>query len=207
MNHFEGYRVSSKYGENRINQVTFNSEIHKGIDLVKADKSDICAFVEGKCMFAGETQVGTGLGYFGNSVVIKDKNGAAHIYAHLHSVSIKKDDDIKKGQVLGKQGNTGRSSGSHLHYEVRKLSSPSYGYGTTIDPVKYLDDYYSKSVPAKTEVKPEKIVSKKTVRVKIGDTLSKIAQENKIEVDAIIKLNPQIKNPNSIQIGQTIKLS
>lgn len=71
-------------------------------------------------MFAGFGQKGSGYGGYGNVVAIKDSSGNVHVYGHLDSVSVKKGQKISSGVLLGKSGNTGRSTGAHLHYEVRK---------------------------------------------------------------------------------------
>src|SRR5690606_29001204 len=120
---------------------------HAGIDLVKHHLAPIEAFTEGEVIFAGLGKTGTGLGNYGNVVLIKDKNSCGQLYAHLDSVKVKTGDEVKKGQVIGTQGATGRVTGSHLHYEVRKKTAPSYGWTSnkkesTINPVNYLKDYY-----------------------------------------------------------------
>lgn len=143
MNFYQGYRVSSPFGNARVNPVTGVNEVHRGIDLLKGDRADIGAFVEGKVIFAEFAQGGSGAGGFGNAVLILDKNGCVHLYGHLHSIAVKVGDVVARGQVIGKQGSTGQSSGSHLHYEVRAKSSPSFGWGTSIDPTDYLTKYYA----------------------------------------------------------------
>ncbi len=67
----------------------------------------------------------------GNHVVLTHGNGYETIYAHLSKRLVKKGDKIKRGAVVGLIGNTGRSSGSHLHYELRR-------YGKVVNPMKYL---------------------------------------------------------------------
>ena len=155
MNPFEGYRVTSPYGW-RIHPVYKERRFHTGIDLVKSHKAPILAFTDGSVIFAGFAKDGTGLGGMGNVVCVVDKYGHNHVYAHLDSVSVKVGDKVKKGQEVGKQGNTGISTGSHLHYEVRKKSSPSYGYNSNreaqcFEPTQYLIDFYSKEEKEKTE--------------------------------------------------------
>lgn len=151
MGHFDGYRITSQYG-NRISPISKQPEKHTGIDLAKAHQGDIFAFVEGNCVHASFAQSGTGLGGFGYTVCIVDKNGYLHLYGHLDSCCVNVNDKVKKGQLVGKQGNTGQSAGSHLHYEIRSQSSPSYGWRMDVDPTAYLDKYYAqepKPAPAK----------------------------------------------------------
>ena len=151
MGHFDGYRITSQYG-NRISPISNQPEKHTGIDLAKAHQGDIFAFVEGNVVHASFAQSGTGLGGFGNTVCVVDKNGYLHLYGHLDSCCVNVNDKVKKGQLVGKQGNTGQSAGSHLHYEIRSQSSPSYGWRMDVDPTAYLDKYYAqepKPAPAK----------------------------------------------------------
>lgn len=136
-------KVSSPYGT-RKDPFTGKDTFHAGIDLVKAHKGVINAFTDGVVVYAGEGKTGTGLGGYGNVVFIQDKDGYGHLYAHLDSVTVAIGQRIKEGQGIGRQGNTGKSKGSHLHYEVRKAISPSYGWTSnpaksTVGPGKYLD--------------------------------------------------------------------
>src|SRR5690625_1221634 len=143
---FTGYRKTSLYGW-RINPITGKKmEFHAGIDLVKSHKAAIAAFTPGTVVYAGFGNSGTGLGGYGNVVLIKDKNGRGQLYAHLDSVAVKTGQTVSKGQTIGRQGATGQVTGSHLHFEVRKKTSPSYGWTSdkatsTIDPTKYLKDF------------------------------------------------------------------
>lgn len=142
---FNGYRVTSNYGW-RIHPISKIKKFHAGIDLVKGHKSLIQAFIGGTVLYAGNGVSGTGVGGFGNVVVIKDKNNRAHVYAHLDSVLVKKGQSISKGVNIGRQGATGQVTGSHLHYEIRKKSSPSLGWtsaqeNSTLDPTNYIKNY------------------------------------------------------------------
>lgn len=130
--------VTSEYGW-RSDPFSKIRSRHTGIDLKKVHKAPIYAFVGGEVIHAQFGKLGTGFGNFGNVVAIKDKDGHLHCYAHLDSISVKVGQKVAKGQEVGKQGSTGRSTGSHLHYEVRSKSSPSYGFGHDINPSKYLE--------------------------------------------------------------------
>jgi murein DD-endopeptidase MepM/ murein hydrolase activator NlpD len=199
-----GYRSDPINGEHAF---------HTGIDLFKGDKAAIAAFIPGVVLFAGFGKEGSGFGRYGNVVAIKDANSALHVYAHLDSVSVKVNDVVKQGQEIGKQGTTGRSTGSHLHYEVRKTWHPHFGWSTDeqnycYEPTGYLQRHIGantvvvdKNVPIKKETP-----TKKTYVVKSGDTLSEIANAHKLTLTAILKLNPQIKDKNEISVGQKINL-
>ena len=139
---FEEYRVSSGYGY-RTDPFTKKKTFHHGVDLVKGHNTPVKAFLSGEVIYSGEGKTGTGLGGYGNVVCLKDLNGCLHLYAHLHTVKVKKGQKVSKGTTIGTQGSTGKSTGSHLHYEVRRKSSPSYGYtgneSQSYDPTKYLN--------------------------------------------------------------------
>jgi murein DD-endopeptidase MepM/ murein hydrolase activator NlpD len=143
MKYFESYeRISSPYGE-RIHPIKKEKIFHAGIDVVKDHKGEVYATVPGEVVFAEFAQQGTGLGGYGNTVCVRDKNGALHIYAHLDSIRARFGQQVNKDALLGFQGNTGQSAGSHLHYEVRLKSSPSFGWKSHTDPIAYLDKYYA----------------------------------------------------------------
>jgi len=148
---FSGYRTTSGYG-NRTSPISGKSEFHTGIDLVRSHRAPIQAFVAGEVVHARMGQTGTGLGGFGITVALVDKYGTLHMYAHLDSAAVPVGAKIEAGHVVGYQGNTGQSAGSHLHYEVRKSGrAPSYGFGTHTDPTAYLQEYFAKEGPKTME--------------------------------------------------------
>ena len=146
MNYFDGYRISSPFGWRTNPFGTSAREYHKGIDLVKPHDSAIQAFVAGKVLHAQMGATGSGFGNFGNVVAILDDIGALHVYAHLNSCMVKVGQQVDRGQVIGRQGSTGKSTGSHLHYEIRKKHTPSFGWSANAEsvynPTDYLDEYY-----------------------------------------------------------------
>lgn len=200
---FTGYRVTSGFGY-RNNPFGGGKEFHTGIDLVKSHRAPIHAFTEGTVIYAGEGKTGSGLGGYGNVALIRDKNGRGQLYAHLDSVSVMTGQSIKKGQEIGKQGSTGRSTGSHLHYEVRQGTSPSFGWSADrvkncLDPVEYLKGYYQESKSAAA------VDESGTYTVKSGDTLTALAKRFHTTVDELTRLNG-IKNKNLINAGQVLKV-
>ncbi|MFE6076713.1 M23 family metallopeptidase [Paenibacillus sp. NPDC057886] len=102
--------------------------------------------VGGEVLHAKLGVSGSGFGNYGIVVAIKDDKGYLHVYAHLSAAGVKVGQQVKRGQLIGKQGSTGISSGAHLHYEVRKAASPQYGYTATeagvVEPTQYLINYY-----------------------------------------------------------------
>ncbi|QQE75234.1 M23 family metallopeptidase [Brevibacillus composti] len=131
------YRITSPYGP-RKDPFTGKSAFHTGIDLVKTHLAPIYSFTDGVVTHAKEGVSGTGYGGFGVVVAVQDRSGATHLYAHLHDAAVRVGQRVKRGDVVGRQGSTGRSTGSHLHYEVRRK-----GYGTHTDPIAYLREHYA----------------------------------------------------------------
>lgn len=194
---FEGYRVTSPYAFRTDPITREKNTFHDGIDLVKSHKAPIGAFVSGVVLYAGNGVSGTGVGGYGNVVVIQDKNNRAHVYAHLDSVAVKRGQAVGQGDIIGNQGATGiRVTGSHLHYEVRKKSSPLLGWiddpqARTLDPTKYLENYYAAESIGVHIVKP-------------GDTLWGISQKYGTTVVVLKQING-LKD-DLIHPGDKIKL-
>ncbi len=116
------YYVSSHYGR-RVDPVRHTSAMHGGIDLVGAHKGKVNASAPGTVIHARR------YGAYGNFVEIDHGNGITTRYGHLSRVLVRKGQKVARGDVIGLQGNTGRSTGSHLHYEVRfnnKTINPKY---------------------------------------------------------------------------------
>ncbi len=157
INPFEGFKITSPYGM-RKDPFDGTQKKHTGCDLVKGDKAPLFAFMSGEVVHAKLGEVGSGFGNFGNVVALKDVNGSIQFYAHLDSFSVKVGDKVKVGQEVGKQGNTGHSAGSHLHFEVRLKSTPSFGFGTDTEPTAYLQKYMGVSEVVSKPV--EKVIPK-----------------------------------------------
>ena len=116
---------SSDYGYRRNPFGGFSSEFHAGVDIKGPVGDPIFATGEGtvnRCDYYG--------GY-GNAVVIDHKNGIQSLYGHLSAVNVITGQQIKAGDVIGFLGSTGRSTGPHVHYEIRKN-------GEDIDPEPFL---------------------------------------------------------------------
>jgi murein DD-endopeptidase MepM/ murein hydrolase activator NlpD len=109
--------VSSPFGY-RTDPFIGRPALHPGIDLVQAYGADIKATAAGKVVRAGP------MGGYGNMVEIDHGNGIATRYGHMSEVLVEEGDVVKAGDVLGRIGSTGRSTGPHLHYEVRVDGEP-----------------------------------------------------------------------------------
>ena len=93
-------------------------QFHKGLDIAVAYGSPVKCAAAGKVVFAGVK------GGYGNCVIVEHGNGLATLYGHLSEVLVEANDRVKVGQIIAKSGNTGRSTGPHLHYEVHKNNQP-----------------------------------------------------------------------------------
>ncbi|MEW2267152.1 MULTISPECIES: M23 family metallopeptidase [unclassified Streptomyces] len=108
---------------------------HSGQDFAVPIGTNVVATHGGTVVKAGGNGAGDGPAY-GNAVVIKHGNGTYSQYAHLSKVNVKAGQIVKTGQSIAKSGNTGNSSGPHLHFEIR--TTPNYG--SAVDPVAFLRD-------------------------------------------------------------------
>ena len=106
---------------------------HSGQDFAVPSGTDVMATHGGTVVKAGGNGAGDGPAY-GNAVVIKHGNGTFSQYAHLSRIDVKIGQVVKTGQKIAKSGNTGNSSGPHLHFEIRKTAN----YGSAVDPVSFL---------------------------------------------------------------------
>ncbi len=112
-----GGTVSSKFGK-RKDPLNHRSAFHTGVDI-RAKKGDpIHATADGVVLKAFRN------GGYGNYVVIDHGNGYTSSFAHMQKYMVHKGDKVKRGQLIGLVGSTGRSTGSHLHYEIALKDKP-----------------------------------------------------------------------------------
>ena len=95
---------------------------HKGVDICAAAGTPIYASAGGTVTKAGYNKAGAGTGY-GNSIIINHGNGYTTVYAHCLSLVVRAGQSVKQGQLIGYVGSTGRSSGNHCHFEIRRNGS------------------------------------------------------------------------------------
>lgn len=93
-------------------------QFHKGLDIAVAYGTDVRSAAAGKVIFAGAK------GGYGNCVIISHGNGLDTLYGHLSTINVKANDMVNVNDVIAKSGNSGRSTGPHLHYEVHKNNTP-----------------------------------------------------------------------------------
>jgi murein DD-endopeptidase MepM/ murein hydrolase activator NlpD len=102
-------------------------ERHDGLDIKGADHAPITASFPGRVVQAGPGQSGYGI-----SVTVDVGDGLTVLYAHLSAVTVHAGEEVAAGQQVGVEGQTGRATTAHLHYEIRD-------HGRPISPVPYLD--------------------------------------------------------------------
>lgn len=208
-------KLTSKYGY----RARFG-RMHKGVDIGLKMNDTIRAAFDGKIRLTNYE----GKGY-GNYVIIRHPNGLETVYGHLNKHLVKPNQVVKAGDPIGLGGNTGRSTGPHLHFETRYM-------GYAINPEAIFDfanktthtDTYTFSKSTYTQPRnyaPSRELAKKesnganpytaatntktSYTVKKGDTLSKIAKAYGMSTTTLRKLNNLSAN-DPIKIGQTLKL-
>lgn len=109
------------------------SSKHSGQDFAVPSGTKVFAAHGGTVVKAGGNGAGDGSAY-GNAIVIKHGNGTYSQYAHLSKINVKVGQVVATGQRIALSGNTGNSSGPHLHFEIRTTAN----YGSAVDPVAFL---------------------------------------------------------------------
>ena len=181
--------------------------MHNGLDLKVNIGDTIVAAFDGKVRIVKYERIG-----YGKYVVIRHDNGFETVYGHLSKQLVEENQLVKAGEVIGLGGNTGRSTGSHLHFETRFL-------GIAINPI-YMFDFPKQDIVADTYTfrkakgvkragSHDTQVADGTIRyhkVKSGDTLSRIAKLRGVSVSTLCKLN-RIKPTTTLRIGQVLRCS
>lgn len=117
-------RLTSRFGYRR-DPFSGRKDLHTGLDIAAPRGTRIAAAAAGRVVHAGW------MGGYGRTVVIDHGRGYRTLYGHCNSISVKKGQRVSAGQVIATVGATGRATGPHLHFEVRKNNSP-------VNPLKYL---------------------------------------------------------------------
>lgn len=213
-------RVTSNYGY----RARYRRE-HKGIDLALRTGDDVRAAFDGKVRIRGYERGG-----YGNYIVIRHPNGLETVYGHMSRCIAQEGQIVRAGEVIGKGGSTGRSTGPHLHFETRFL-------GIDINPARIIDfsvgapqsDFYTFVAPRgyktyayddndaqskassdskyKAKAKKNRASASRApriYRVKKGDTLSSIAKKTGISVSRLCKAN-NMSSRAVLRPGQSLK--
>lgn len=173
--------------------------MHYGLDI-KVERGDtIRAAFDGKVRYVSYQRRG-----YGNYVVIRHPNGLETLYAHLTKRMVEENQVVKAGDPIGTGGSTGRSTGSHLHFETRLL-------GKALNPA-LMFDFPNQDVTGDTYLymKPKKKVYDPSdpdtyYKVRSGDTLGRIAARKGTTVKNLCKLNG-ITTKTTLRIGQVLRL-
>lgn len=173
--------------------------VHYGLDI-KVERGDtIRAAFDGKVRYCSYQRRG-----YGHYVVIRHPNGLETLYAHLTSKLVVENEVVRAGDPIGLGGNTGRSTGAHLHFETRLL-------GKALDPALFFD-FPNQAVTGDTYLytKPKKKVYDPSdpdtyYKVRSGDSLSRIAARKGTSVKQLCKLNG-ITTQTTLRVGQVLRL-
>lgn len=204
-----GY-ITSNYGWRR-------RRMHRGIDIKVQTGDTIRAAFDGKIRLTKYER--RGYGYY---VIIRHDNGLETIYGHLSKFLVKPDQVVKAGEPIALGGNTGRSTGSHLHFETRYLGmdiNPNAIFDFNNQSIKtnmlnFSPKLLASNGPSTIHVDGTKYGYNKgksggsgtaTYRVRKGDTLSRIAQRNGTTVNRLCSLNG-IKKTSTLRPGQVLRL-
>jgi murein DD-endopeptidase MepM/ murein hydrolase activator NlpD len=112
----------------RISPFTGQEQFHPGIDIAGAERTPIVAPAKGTVVFVGKE------GALGMTVRIRHDSVYETTYGHLKKAAVKKGQRVDQGDVVGYMGNSGRSTGTHLHYAIEKN-------GKNINPFPYMKDW------------------------------------------------------------------
>lgn len=239
---FDGY-LTSRFGPR-------HGRPHQGIDISLKTGDMVYAAWSGKVRYAKFNKGG-----FGNLVVIRHYNGLETFYAHLSKLLVLPNQDVRAGEPIGLGGNTGRSFGAHLHFEVRfydipinpehiidfanknvkdqnllvyrdlfKVNLPNINQNRLLPDIEEQEEEHDHdhsldsgqemlagvALPVANSIEKEKSAApvrefRKYHKVKSGDSLSKIANQNNTTVEKICQLNG-IKPSKTINLGESIRV-
>ena len=195
-------KITSKFGPRR-------RRMHNGLDVKVYIGDTIRAAFSGKVRMVKYERRG-----YGQYVVIRHENGLETVYGHLSKQLVKEDQYVEAGEVIGLGGNTGRSTGSHLHFETRFL-------GQAINPA-LLFDFEKQDVVADSYLFQKgrnryrgnnrnagAITTDGDIqyyKVRQGDSLARISKKTGTSIDALSKLN-RITRRTTRRIGQVLRCS
>ena len=206
-------RITSRYGlRRRVN--------HNGIDIALKVGDTICSTFNGVVRFSKATDTG-----YGTLVIVRHDNGIETYHGHLSKRLVEAGDRVVAGQPIALGGNSGRSTGPHLHFECRYM-------GQSFDPERLIDfrtgdlrrdhlllkrayfsiyskyeqDWNGEKVLADADKKEAEIsAERRYYKVRPGDNLSIIAKRNYTTVSNICRLNG-IKSTSILQIGKVLRV-
>jgi murein DD-endopeptidase MepM/ murein hydrolase activator NlpD len=188
--------ITSHFGSRRY-------RYHYGTDIKLMTGDTVVASFSGKVRIVDYDRRG-----YGHYVVIRHDNGLETVYAHLSKVLVALDQNVGAGEMIALGGNTGRSTGSHLHYEIRFL-------GNAMNPAKIIN--FERGIPFQNDYlitkkqsfyyqkEVKQLSAAKYYKIRSGDNLGRIAARNGTSVNTLCRLNG-ISSKKILRIGQTIRV-
>ncbi len=197
--------------------------MHYGLDIDLEVGDNVYA------AFEGMVRISQFHSSYGNVVVIRHNNGLETLYAHMSQRKVLPGDHIEAGEVIGLGGNTGRSYGAHLHFEIRYMGHafdprlvvnpsaqallassftllPAHFDAAGVSPqVAAARNSSAKSTKTSKSTKSSKSTKAVYHVVKKGDTLYALARRNGTSVSSICKLN-RIKESSTLRLGQRLRI-
>ena len=133
----DAFVFTSPYG-NRRNPFTQSPDFHAGVDLAALQGTPVYAPADGRVVWAGRYDLRRSRAWwqFGNLVILKHSDDLITLFGHNHEVLVKKGQKVRRGEQISTVGNTGHSTNSHLHYEVRRRNEE--GALVPVDPRIYM---------------------------------------------------------------------
>ena len=183
--------INSKYGMRRWRW-------HHGIDVDIELGEDIYAIMDGVIRIAKYDR--RGYGYY---ILVRHSNGLESLYGHLREFTVQVGQEVKAGQVIGKGGSTGRSTGPHLHFETRYR-------GHAFDPTAIFDLQNNTIATDFTLTKLHfkgliELTKARFYRIRRGDSLWLISRKFRTSINRICKLNG-ISRRRSLKVGKKLRI-
>lgn len=172
---------------------------HNGVDIKLRTGDTVCAAFDGVVRYAKYNRGG-----YGNLVIVRHYNGLETYYAHFSKILVDTNAFVRAGTPIGLGGSTGRSTGPHLHFEVRYLGNP-FNPELIIDWHEQNLETTNLAIHKELFEHIEEQRQRKYYRVKSGDSLSRIARRSGTSVRNLCRLNG-IKSTSIIRIGQRLRI-
>ena len=172
-------------------------QFHYGIDTRLKTGDSICS------SFGGMVRIVLRGRAYGNYIVIRHFNGLETVYGHLSKTFVTVNQVVHAGEIIALGGNTGRSTGPHLHYEIRYLGQP-ISPKELIDFETYTAKYRKLDLNAQYFEYVKELEQVRYYTVRQGDTLSGISRKVGVSIDRLCQLN-NIKRTSILRIGQRLR--
>jgi len=187
--------IASKYGIR-------NHRLHRGVDVLVIQDEPVVAALPGKVIMSKYNKGG-----YGHYVIVEHEDGIQTLYGHLSKRLVKVGDPIYPGDIVGLAGNSGRSSGAHLHFEIR------YG-DVNIDPETVIDfpnwdlKKGANAISKKKVIRDHnslqwKLKHNNAYIAKKGDTQGKVAKWFNISIEALCRINSLVPGA-PLKVGQRL---